>query len=175
VSINDMVTFIQRQLDDDEAWARGANRAYPYADVGSAPPCDGVHWEWVAGDHWDPVVPDPVGAEFVVEPGGDCNLATVERWPSSTRGADGAPAHTRLMRHTYANSIVEMDAAAAGHIVRHDPANTLADVAAKRAILADIEEATGVSGATWLLAERTIRHLAAGYRHRAGWCEEWVV
>jgi hypothetical protein len=116
VSIDDMVVFVQRQLDADEHLVRAAE-----AELAA----------W--GGSWTDFA-DNIAHRAVIEAEAMCD-----------------------------------------HIERHHPQDVLADVAAKRAILADIEEATGVSGATWLLAERTIRHLAAGYRHRAGWCEEWVV
>ncbi len=146
----DLIAFLRARFDEDEAWARGASRVYPYADEGSAPPDGGVHWTWVVGENWDPVKPDPALNEFVAEPGDSCNLVTVEEWPS--RG--------RPMPMFYANSIVEMDASAAGHIVRHDPARVLADVAAKRRILAELE---GPFGLDLEALNAVVRHLATAY------------
>lgn len=122
----DLVQWLTEQIDQDEAWARAANRPYEYADEGATAPVDGVHWRWVHGDHWQTATLDPAMDEFVAEPGYSCWLATVEEWPS--RG--------RSMPRVYANSIVEMDVSAAGHIVRHDPSRVLRQVAAYRRTLA---------------------------------------
>lgn len=50
------------------------------------------------------------------------------------------------------------------HIVLHDPHTVLADIAAKRAILADLTEDTSPEGQQ--RATRTIQHLAAALAHR---------
>ena len=121
----DLVQWLTEQIDQDETWARAANRPYEYADEGAKAPTDGVHWRWVHGDHWQTATLDPAMDEFVAEPGYSCWLATVEEWPS--RG--------RSMPRVYANSIVEMDVSAAGHIVRHDPSRVLRQVAAYRRTL----------------------------------------
>lgn len=124
--MDDLVTWLRQQLDDDERWALAANQPYPYAKPPAVAPAGGVHWRWVAGEDWHTVTPDPVVDEFVAEPGYPCNLATVEEWPSG---------HHCVPR-TYANDIIEMDSAAAGHIIRHDPARVLREVEAKRIMLA---------------------------------------
>lgn len=136
----------ERQLGEDEQWARAASQAYTYAVGDRAVPAEGVHWTWVAGENWEPVRPDPAIDEFVAPPGENCNLATIEQWSIGNYGIEGLP--DRLMPQTYANSIVEMDASAAGHIARHDPARVLAevergrrDIAAKRHILDEYEQA----------------------------------
>lgn len=94
-----------------------------------------MHWRWVAGENWETVRPDPVVDEFVAPAGEPCWLATVEEWPSTSRLDDGTVIVTRMMPTTYANEIVEMDAAAALHVALHDPAAVLRQVAAHRAIL----------------------------------------
>lgn len=59
----------------------------------------------------------------------------------------------------------------ATHIARHDPTAVLADVAAKRELLAALEEI-----ATDEYDPRAWNHiavLARAYRHRPGWRTEW--
>jgi hypothetical protein len=169
--MSELITWLRQQLDDDERWARAASQRYPYATGGDLPP-GGVHWTWVAGENWELVTPDPVIEEFVAEPGYSCNLATVETWPTQY-GHD--------MPRTYANSIVEMDASAAGHIARWDPARVLAEVEAKRRIL-DLHEPIHGLDVKGVATCRTchavppcqhVRLLAQPYDARDGWREEW--
>lgn len=132
--MGDPVAWLVAQLDADEQWALAASKPYPYAEGNPQIPAGGVHWTWVVGENWEPVTPDPVENE-IVERDGDwnCNLATVEQWEWKSYGRAIEPGC--MMRNTYASSIEEMDSAAAGHIVRHDPARVLAEVAAKRRII----------------------------------------
>lgn len=176
----------ERELDEDEQWARAASQAYPYSP-GATVSATGVHWRWVAGEDWDTVTVDPVIDEFVAEPGYPCNLATVEEWPTGNR----------VMPRTYAHSIVEMDASAAGHIARWDPARVLHEVAteraeidAKRRMLDAIMELRRPSHSTQNVRggkpgtyraypvgpdprEHLVRLLALPYAGRDGWREEW--
>lgn len=77
----------------------------------------------------------------------------------------------------------------ADHIARHDPAAVLADVAAKRAIIADYENWLSRSTAAleehgmsvpdplpppWVERGRPVRLLASAYRHRDGWKDKWA-
>ena len=130
---DDPVGRLHARLDEDEAWARAANQAYPYA-TDTTPPEGGVHWRWVAGEQWETVVPDPVADEFVGFDFGVVHLATVEEWPTVLNWSDG-PREGRPMPRTYDGGMEEMDACAAGHIIRHDPARVLADVEIKRKII----------------------------------------
>lgn len=160
----DLVMWLRAQLDDDERWARAANQPYPYSP-GATVPETGVHWQWVAGEDWEPTTPDPVVDEFVAEPGYSCNLATVETWPSGLSGSD------HQMPRTYANQIVEMDASAAGHIARWDPARVLAEVDAKRRILDWAIVWRDRDCAPW--NADCIRLLALPFADRPGYREEW--
>lgn len=129
--MEDLITRIRAAIDEDEAWARAACQAYPYATDKTLPP-QGVSWEWVAGEDWEPVTPDPMVDEFVAPAGHNCWLATKETWPDE-RG--------QQRRHTYTNDVVELDAAAGGHIIRHDPKRVLRQVTAYRTILDLAEKA----------------------------------
>jgi hypothetical protein len=136
------LSWLHTQIDSDEQWARAASEPYRHADEGSAAPESGVHWVWVTGENWDPVTPDPVTMEFIEGPDGSwvSNLATVEQWPV-THDLGGGKSRVWMAPRTYADSIGEMDPAAAGHIVRHDPAAVLRRVESDRLILAMYGEA----------------------------------
>jgi hypothetical protein len=121
--MTDLLSFLRSALDEHEAWAHAASKAYPYAEDRTLPPA-GVRWRWVTGDDWDTVTPDPAVEEFLAD-GYPVWLATVETWPSGDR----------RMPNTYTEPVQEMDAAAAGHIQRNDPAHVLRTVAAHREIL----------------------------------------
>jgi hypothetical protein len=125
-----LIAFIRARIDEDERWALAASAPYPYAAGDPKVPAGGLHWEWVTGDNWDTVTPDPVLGEHVAD-GDPVWLASRERWPSSTRPDDPR----WQMRRTYGEDIQEMDAAAAGHILRHDPARVLQGVNADRTLL----------------------------------------
>jgi hypothetical protein len=135
-NMTDLVTRLRKAIDETEAWARAASQTYEYADEGSKVPDGGVHWRWVIGENWDEVTPDPMTMQFLEGPDGSwsANLATVEEWPSTSR-IDEERTRTTMMRRVYANAIEEMDPAAAGHIIRHDPAAALRRCAADRKIL----------------------------------------
>lgn len=186
--MSDLVTWLKAQLDEDEAWARATCRPYPYADEGATLPDGGVHWRWVAGDHRETVVPDPVTMEFV-EDSDRCwavNLATVEKWPSTSRLDDGTVIRVRMMPRTYATEIVEMDPAAAGHIIRHDPARVLREVEAKRRLIDNVAASRAWSESPECPADQrltyerlaqgmydALRHLSGAYADRDGYREEW--
>lgn len=184
--IENLIVWLQAQLDEDEQWAKAASAPYRHADAGGTAPTAGVHWQWVAGESWEPVTPDPVVAELVEGPGRswDVNLATVETWPVTTVIDDGR-SYTREARRTYAYAISEMDASAAGHIVRHDPARVLAKVAAIRSIIDHrAAMAVGVEAATvTVLAgaakvrlgayDTVLRLLATEYADYPGYRKEW--
>ncbi len=140
MSPDQLIAVIERGLAEDEQWALAASKPYPHSEGDPEVPASGVHWTWVVGENWEPVTPNLVEDEFV-ERDGDwgCNLATVEEWESKSYTSTEPG---RMMPNTYASEIAEMDAAAAGHIARHDPARVLADVAAKRAVLAEYKSLT---------------------------------
>ncbi len=160
--MDELVEWLRAQLDEDERWALACNRPYEYAVEGSTAPAAGVHWRWVAGDHWETVTPDPVLDEFVAQPGMSCNLATVEEWPVRTGW---------LMPRTYANDIIEMDSAAAGHIARWDPSRVLREVEAKRRLIDYADQAHEDN--PWVGWRQVIVLLALPYSDRPGYRDEW--
>jgi hypothetical protein len=129
---------IRARLDADEQWALAASAPHRYAEGNPPVPPGGVHWEWVGGENNDPAIVDPVIDEFVhVGDDWGVNLASVETWYSGRWD----------MRALVANEMVEVQATAAGHIARHDPARVLATVAALRTVVDIIERELGDSRA----------------------------
>ena len=70
----------------------------------------------------------------------------------------------------------------AAHIVRHDPAHVLADIAARRAIVAlhtGMHECSSFGDAFRCVHEfevcDTVRHLASVYAHRPGYDPAWAL
>lgn len=129
-----LVDFLEARLAEDEAWALAASAPYEHAVEGSTVPPGGVHWTWVNGEDWspltaDPAVDDKIGGRDLY--GCDVNLASVERWPLR-RAQPEIGQLPRTFPRAVAYSMVEVDSAAAGHIVRHDPARVLREVEAKR-------------------------------------------
>jgi len=189
--VDDLVAWLRRQLDEDEAYARAASEPYPYRDDQSiGAPEIGCRWQWVAGENWTPAAPEPMVNEFVAPPGEGCNLATVETWETSWELESGERVGHRKMPNVAANSMVEVRSTWAAHIARNDPAAVLADVAAKRLILAEHqprseraswdEDVTICAtcrydgGLDWVAYPcPTVRLLASAYASRPGYRSEW--
>lgn len=117
--------FIEARLAEDELWALAASAPPSYANAPTV--AGGAHWTWATGDWWTPYTVDPL-EEFIGE-GADWlapTLVTVEEWTNETS--------SRPFRHSVL-SAEEVRTSDGGHIVRHDPARVLREVAAKRAIL----------------------------------------
>ncbi len=169
--MDDLIAFLKARLDEDEQWALAASRPPSYADGVPGVPEAGVRWQWVERPNWEPTRPDPVVQEFVAEPGMNCTLVSVETWPVGSR----------MMRRRFATEIVEMDSAAAGHIVRHDPARVLREVAAMRQLLdfwsASYSKPEDFPGPEWdkvrANAGWTVRLLALPYADHPDYREEW--
>lgn len=173
--LTEAAEFIRQQINNDERWANAANQAYDYADEGSKAPADGVHWTWAVGDWWEPVTPDPVTEEFVGENADSVgvNLVTVETWPN--RITPTSP--PRECRQSYFGTAEEVDASAAGHIVNWDPHRVLATVAANRALLDWLLDCHDkASDNNWWTLDRiaAVVTMAAQWRGRPGWREEWL-
>jgi hypothetical protein len=121
-----IAAFTEARLTEWEAWALAASKPYKYADGDPPVPPGGVHWQWGAGENWEPAEPD-LSKEIVGDWGQHVQLVTVEEWPAQ---------HGQWsMNRPYSDHVCEMDSAAAGHIIRHDPATVLRDIAAKRRLL----------------------------------------
>ncbi len=125
-----LVAFIRARLDEDEQWALAASTPRPHAESNPQVPAEGLHWQWGVGPNWAPVEIDPSVQEVVGEDGGSCVLISVEEWQT----------RTGMLPRRYGD-VEELDAAAAGHIVRHDPARVLRDVEADRKLIKTYEEA----------------------------------
>ena len=116
--------FLHARLDDDQLWAVEASRR----DEGQAQP-GGVHWQWVEPETDVAVEPDPSRGPMLTDEAENFrfSLRSVEEFPTSYSGT-----LPQFAIHT----AEEVPAAVAGHIARHDPARVLAEVDAKRRMLA---------------------------------------
>ncbi len=173
MSTNDLVEFLRARLDEDEQWALAASKPYPHAEGNPQIPAEGLHWQWGVGPNWDPVEIDPATQEFVDDGGETSVLISVETWRSD-----------RWEMPRRYGTVEEMDAAAGGHIVRHDPARVLRDVEAKRRIL-DGHKAGRYGGCVTCHPDScgcvgggsypcdTVRLLALPYTEHPEYREEW--
>lgn len=120
--------FIEVRLAEDELWAKAASAA-DRPERGTVE--GGMHWTWSVGDNWDPVQPDPL-EPFMGGYDGQWSqrviLRSVEEWHLGYGGE-----HNTLPLKIAESE--ELRTADGAHIVRHDPARVLREVAAKRAIL----------------------------------------
>lgn len=174
--MDDLVTWLRAQLDQDELWALAASA--PYHGDGPTVP-GGLHWTWAVGENWDPVDVDPT-VSYVGEPNDtiSVSLVTREEFPLdwSPRGLNGKVLGAEEMR-----------TGDGGHIVRWDPARVLAEVDAKRRILDLADDISGLDmsvdldrrvGTRDMVAEPyagevLIKLLALPYAGRDGYREDW--
>ena len=131
------VGWLRARLDEDEQWAREASRPYgQYTESGE-------HWRWEGENTDQPVTIDPMLGEFVeghdYEPIG---LRSAETYPSRS-GSVGDLVHLVIRGQE------ELEPAVAGHIARWDPARVLAEVAAKRDLLAVLLDYEAAIDAEW--------------------------
>lgn len=112
-------TRLRAWLAEDGLWAREASR-----DGDNPVPDGGVHWQWVGSD--DEVVElDTTTMEYVNE-GCSVSLRSREYFPN--RFVSPLPQFA-------ISTAEEVPIAVGGHIIRHDPAAALADIAGKLALL----------------------------------------
>lgn len=154
--MGDIVAWLRAQLDQDELWALAASASYHHEPPVTV--AGGMHWTWATGDNWDPVKPDPT-VEWIGD-GDPPTLITVETWPYSW-------APNRLASGCVLAGVEEARTGDGGHIVRHDPARVVAEVAAKRAIL-DLHEELHEPA-----LYEAVRWLAAPYADQPGYEEAW--
>jgi hypothetical protein len=135
--VAELMAFVRACLDEDERVARAAN---------------GPRWKAGDGNVSE-------GGLYALRGSGDdgwsiawFDLGTANEADDGTRQL---PRWPKMQRHAQAN---------ADHAARHDPARVLAQVAAKRALLAELAAANMVFA---------MRLLAEPYAGRPGWREEW--
>lgn len=133
---------LRRWLAEDELWAREASRNDDDPVLEG-----GVHWQWVSGE--DEVIElDTATMAWVDEDASDISLRSREKWPT----AYGPLPQFAISRAE------EVRIAVGGHIIRHDPARVLADIAGKVALL---DHVAGwpheyVDGDTWFSCSQAI-------------------
>jgi hypothetical protein len=123
--MDDLIAFLRARIDEDEQVAREASRA----THGDSSTPTGEHWHWVESEHDQPMTLDPMLDEYVND-GSQVALRSVEQYPTSS------PWTLPHMVVSYAEEVRTTDAT---HIARWDPARVLAEVEAKRRIIAGRE------------------------------------
>jgi hypothetical protein len=104
-------------------------------------------------------------------------LASVESLPEDKYGYREPVAYV-VTAEGYDEPRVDVSESDAKHLVRHDPARVLAEGAAKRAILADVESVRLFNADYSLIAghaERQLAHLAAVHSDHADYQQEWAL
>ena len=127
--IDSAIAFLEQRANEDEQWALAASAPYLYAVGNPQVDPNGAEWTWAVGENWTPVTVDPAVHEFVNDAGPvdeySAVLMSKQTWESRYVGE---------MHNSYGH-VEEMDASAAGHIVRHDPRRVMQDVKASRAMI----------------------------------------
>jgi hypothetical protein len=154
--------FIEARLAEDELWALAASATRD----GKTQP-GGVHWTWATGDNWDPVQPDPLQPYMGGYDGQwsqAVTLRSVEEWDTSV---GPMPLHIADSE--------ELRTADGAHIVRHDPARVLREVAAKRARIELAEQIGAERGHPfWPYAgEQLLKLEAASWSDHPDFRTEW--
>lgn len=114
------IAFLHARLDEDEQTALNASRR----DEANTTPT-GEHWRWEDTEHDHVLNLDP--AHELVHEGADVGLRSTEQYPTHSVGD---------LPHFVIPCTQEMRTTDALHIARWDPARVLAEIAAKRRILA---------------------------------------
>lgn len=149
-----LITWLLAQIDDDLLWATEASRR----DDGESF-ATGVHWQWEAPD--DQVVEAQPGLyEFVGGPDGfTVSLRSREVWPTQ---------HVGELPQFAVSRAEEVPSAVGGHIVRHDPARVIRDLAARRRSVLMCQENLALK-----VVDAFLRDMAATYAERPGYLPEW--
>lgn len=169
-----IVAWLTAQLDEEEWWAREASRCE--FDSPTPPPTGGVHWRWVDADS-DEVLPLDPALDAMLAEGGRVRMESAEEFETGSVGQ--LPAFA-------VSYCEEVRTVIAGHIVRHDPARVLREVAAKRQIIdmheamqAGVEASAGtvLAGAAKVRLGaygNVLRALASAYSDRNGYQPGWA-
>jgi hypothetical protein len=171
-----IVDFIEARIREDEKWARLVSEPPSELDP---EPADGVHWDWVVfvRSDYEPLdMPDPFSKEangMLTETGTLAWLSTVEKY-HLVEGDDPAPG-------IYSDGIHNMEGPAAAHIVRHDPARVLREVAAKRHIMERhcastppyVQYCQGCSEESLLEDCPELQDMAFVWNEHEDWNQEW--
>lgn len=113
--IKAMSAFIEARCDEDELWALEASRE----DDNSVP--TGAHWQWLT-ENDEVIEPDPLTMEYMDDDESYASLRSTEHFPGRYGELPLFAIH----------SAEQVRVTVGGHIIRHDPARALRDVAAKR-------------------------------------------
>lgn len=136
--MNDVAEFLKARLDEDEAMAQAAN---------------GPRWAPGDGNISE-------GGLYAVDQDGDGWTIAWFELGTANEAADGGrqlPRWPKMERHAHSNSV---------HAARHDPDRVLREVAAKRVIMDQAEEASA-------LGDLILRALASAYADHKDFQSEW--
>jgi hypothetical protein len=123
--VDDLIAFLRARLDEIERTALAASQP-TFGFAGPSP--GGEHWQWVHRGDLDPFIDQPVELGQAGEMyTGAVSLRSVEKYPSIGVGP---------LPHFVIDQIEQVEVAVARHIIRHDPAAVLAEVDAKRRMMA---------------------------------------
>lgn len=160
--INELIDWLTACFDEDTLWATEASRRY-----GKESHKGGVHWEWIEPDTDTPVEPDPSRGKHLTDDADNFrfSLRSVEHFPTD----DVGPLPSFAIP-----TAEEVAAAAAGHIVRHDPARVLTEITSKWHTLTICREALQAeSSAFSRFAHQILWNMAQAYRDRPGLKTSW--
>ena len=174
----DLETQLRAWLDEDEMWAREASRVED-----NPAPDKGIHWQWVSSD--DETVELDTATMAYVDEGCSISLRSREYFPNQ---------YVSPLPQFAISTAEEVPIAVGGHIVRHDPAAVLADIAGKLALLdwafKNAEDIDGEWGCGHTVDEirtgrcdgrgleaamQVLRCVAAGYVERDGFKDTWRI
>lgn len=157
--------FLTARYDEIEWWAVEASRC---GSRGYTP--RGEHWRWECHDDHQ-INPDPLvdsDLHCTEDENYSVSLRSVEEYPYDNIPGEGP--------HFALNYVEEAETVVAGHIIRHDPAAVLADLAAKRQIFAECSIVLGKEGNPMgerVIAWQVMRLLASAHRDHPDWREAW--
>ena len=165
--MSDLVEFLRARLLEDEWWALEASRLQ---DQEGAPAGD--HWQWETYDDDDVCELNPARHMYVGEDRGTygVSLRSKEQYPTESVG---------MLPNFAISNASEVPIAAGGHIVRHDPARVLRDVAASRRTVDRYERLAAEMCASALDEDRawvllpTLIDLASVHASHPDYREEW--
>lgn len=165
--MNDLRAFVETRFAEDEWWARNSGGCF-----GNTPPETGEHWHWVESRGDTPITPDPTIGEHLDDAGtGEWRrlaLRSIEEYPLSGGGT---------LPSFIVSTAEEVNTVAGGHIVRHDPARVLRDIAAKRQMFEECVRAVdgGPDGSAAAgLAVTVMKGLAAPYSTHPDYDRKWA-
>ncbi|MFI8865331.1 DUF6221 family protein [Streptomyces sp. NPDC053707] len=170
--MDDLVTFLRARLDEDDLWATEASRTAGSDQI----PDGGDHWGWTADDTDTCLTPVPSNESTL-----GYEVETCYATLCSYDDADSSPLSELTSPAQFILHAKKVPSAAAGHIIRHDPARVLREVEAKRrlldVVLPDILSGDSAIEGEWMgesdMAGDLARTLALPYADHPDYRDDW--